>query len=321
MVSINCITYNHEDYIQDALEGFLMQRTDFDFEILVGEDCSTDGTRQIVEKYVQQYPEKIKMITSKQNVGGRENAIRLQEASKGRYIAICEGDDYWTDPYKLQKQVDYMESHPDCTFCFHNAIIVNGKRKRWKMLHKKLIKTSNYYNRGAGMYTAGELAMLDFIPTASYLFRKELLDNPPDWYMTAIVGDVPVKLIAASHGYAYYMDEIMSVYRTGVKGSVTYIWRKESGNKQRQQIINSGFLVMFDAFNDYSNGLFEQDLDTAKIQFEVELLRLDNEREKLKSPRYKEYFRRLGWIGRMKYFAKLYFPRGYILFTRIKAYI
>lgn len=114
LVSIKMITYNHEPHIEQAIKGVLSQRTNFAFELVIGEDCSIDGTRQIVLDYQRKYPNNIQVITSDKNVGSRKNGIRTALACKGKYLALCEGDDYWHNPEKLQKQVNYMESHPEC---------------------------------------------------------------------------------------------------------------------------------------------------------------------------------------------------------------
>jgi len=111
-LSVCIITYNHKTYISQAIEGALMQKTNFDFELVIGEDCSIDGTQEIVFEYAKKYPDIIKVITSDKNVGAISNFIRTLNACQGKYIAICEGDDYWTDPYKLQKQVDFLEANP-----------------------------------------------------------------------------------------------------------------------------------------------------------------------------------------------------------------
>lgn len=121
LVSIVCITYNHEPYLRKTLEGFLMQTTDFPYEIVLAEDRSTDGTRKICEEYKAKYPEKINYIYRDHNVGYNENEYEAMCSAKGKYIAYCEGDDYWTDPLKLQKQVDFLESHPDYSVCWHRC--------------------------------------------------------------------------------------------------------------------------------------------------------------------------------------------------------
>lgn len=132
LVSIVCITYNHEPYLRDALEGFLFQKTTFPFEIILAEDCSTDGTRAICEEYAAKYPDKINYIYRDHNVGYNENEYEAMCAAKGKYIAYCEGDDYWTDPNKLQKQVDFLESHPEYAVCWHRCKHRNVETKEEK---------------------------------------------------------------------------------------------------------------------------------------------------------------------------------------------
>ena len=134
LVSIEIITYNHAPFIRQCIEGVLMQKTTFPYELVIGEDCSTDGTREIVLDYAQKYPEIIRVITSESNVGAFENEKRAYFACRGKYIAICEGDDYWTDPDKLQKQVDFLEEHPDYSMCCHaSKIIVENKKAKPKL--------------------------------------------------------------------------------------------------------------------------------------------------------------------------------------------
>lgn len=132
LVSVVCITYNHEPYLRDALEGFLMQKTSFPFEIILAEDCSTDGTRKICKEYVARYPEKIRYIYRDHNVGYNANEYEAMCAARGKYIAYCEGDDYWTDSLKLQKQVDFLESHPEYAVCWHRCKHRNVETKEEK---------------------------------------------------------------------------------------------------------------------------------------------------------------------------------------------
>ena len=119
LVSVITITYNHEPYIAKTIEGVLMQQVNFPIEFIIAEDCSTDKTRNIVLDYANRYPEQIKVITSEGNVGAEANERRALLAARGKYIAFCEGDDYWTDPLKLQKQVDFLENNPEYSACFH----------------------------------------------------------------------------------------------------------------------------------------------------------------------------------------------------------
>lgn len=132
LLSIVTITYNHEPYIRKCIEGVLMQQVNFPIEFIIAEDCSTDGTLAICKEYAEKYPDLIKLITSENNVGAIANERRAMKAAKGKYIAFCEGDDYWTDPLKLQKQVDFLEEHLDYSVTFHRCKhynVVDGTTK------------------------------------------------------------------------------------------------------------------------------------------------------------------------------------------------
>jgi glycosyltransferase involved in cell wall biosynthesis len=118
LVSVKMMTYNHAPYIAQAIEGVLQQETDFSFELVIGEDCSTDGTREIVFDYQKKNPEVIRVITSDKNVGAHKNSLRTEKACRGKYLAFCEGDDYWHNPKKLQMQIEYLEQHPECGLVF-----------------------------------------------------------------------------------------------------------------------------------------------------------------------------------------------------------
>ncbi|MDF1549683.1 MAG: glycosyltransferase, partial [Bacteroidales bacterium] len=127
-LSVCMITYNHEKYIGQAIEGVLMQKTNFDIELLIGEDFSNDNTRNICMGYKNKYPDKIKLLLREKNIGMMRNFIQTLNTCKGKYIALCDGDDYWTDPLKLQKQVDFLEANPEYALCYHrvNILTHNG---------------------------------------------------------------------------------------------------------------------------------------------------------------------------------------------------
>ncbi|MCI1590684.1 glycosyltransferase [Heyndrickxia oleronia] len=312
LVSINCITYNHEKYISDAIDSFLMQKTNFNFEILIGEDCSTDGTRKIVEDYARKFPEKIKLITSENNVGWRKNEQRVFENSKGKYIALCEGDDYWIDPYKLQKQVDYMENHPECSMCFHAAKIVNE--------NKKIKGTMRPYK-------ASQLSLVEdiisggggFCPTASLLIPKTIMENLPEFCQNAFVTDYPLQMWCASQGYAYYIDEMMAVYRTGVRGSWTS--NLYSGTNVVEKVIDSkeNEIKLLDKFNMNTNYDYSSVINETKINRQFEILLLQNRIKEIKfSKEYKIYYDKLNNIEKIKIYIKLYLPNFYKILGKVK---
>jgi len=213
LVSVCTITYNHEDYIDHALKGAIAQKTDFDYEIVVGEDCSVDRTRTIVDKYAIKYPAFIKVITSEKNLGAIPNFIRTLNACQGKYIALCEGDDYWTDPLKLQKQVDFLEANHDFAICFHNA--------------RKLIQETGddsrlfFNNPPKDVFTIMDIIEKNFIPTLTCVYRNKLFKEFPDWYYDAFPGDWPLHILNAQFGKIKYIDEIMGVYRIHEGGAVS----------------------------------------------------------------------------------------------------
>ena len=121
LVSVCMTTYNHAPYLREAIEGVLAQQTGFDVELVLGEDCSTDSTRAICEEYAARFPERVRLVCGVENIGWRANYLRTFEACRGRYVAYCDGDDWWCDPQKLQRQVAWLEAHPDCGMCYTRA--------------------------------------------------------------------------------------------------------------------------------------------------------------------------------------------------------
>lgn len=207
MVSVSCITYNHENYIAEAIEGFIMQKTNFPFEILIHDDASTDRTPEIIQSYAPKYPDLIKPIyqTENQYSKGIKPALKFNfPRAKGKYIAICEGDDYWTDPYKLQKQVDFLDSNPGHSVCFHLA---------YRLDHATGKKTIQKIRKVKPSYDLSDLLRGNFIPTASIMFRRSFLVDLPDWFSVAPAGDWMLLVLLAQHGKIGFINQAMSVYR------------------------------------------------------------------------------------------------------------
>lgn len=214
LLSVCLITYNHVKYIKEAIEGVLMQKVNFTWELIIADDCSTDGTREIVLEFKQKYPEFIKLIFQKKNVGPAKNWLDLITYPKSDYIAYIEGDDYWTDSNKLQKQVDFMEANMKYSFCFHNAERFNCKTG--------LTKPFNL-NLKPGAYTTKDLLLKNWIvPSASLLFRNNCLPNPiPEWFKTTNNGDLALELVLSIKGNLFYFNEEWSVYRQYAINSIT----------------------------------------------------------------------------------------------------
>lgn len=219
LVSIRCAVYNHEKYLRQCLDGFIMQKTNFRYEVIIHDDASTDKSAEIIKEYTKKYPEIFKPIFQKENLFSKnKDAVRkvLDAAmnKESKYVALCEGDDYWISPNKLQTQIDFLENNPEYSFCFHNAI------NHWEDNSKPdtPIMKENEISRE---YSADELYNKWFYATASFVFRKDVLycDAKKEFERySGIVGDVPLILSATTIGKVYGMTEIMSVYRRHKNG-------------------------------------------------------------------------------------------------------
>ncbi len=215
-VSVLVITYNHEGFITKAIESVLMQKVDFDYEIVIGEDCSTDNTRNILIDYQKKHPDIIRLLLHERNLGlyGRYNFIETLNACQGQYIAMLEGDDYWTSPYKLQKQADFLDSHPECAICFHNVMVIYDDSPG--ISHPFCVPNPNgFYMQGQPkpISTLEDLLKGNFIQTPAVMFRARLFEEFPRWFYLTPMGDWPLHIMNAQHGNIGYIDEIMGVYR------------------------------------------------------------------------------------------------------------
>ena len=209
-VSILMITYNHEKFIAQAIDSVLEQKANFDYEIVIGEDCSADNTRYIVEEYAGKHPNRIKPVFNKKNLGPAINFDRTLHACKGQYIALLEGDDYWTSPHKLQKQVDFLDKHPECSMCFHDSeMLIGGRVKKYP--------TPSLSRQGFG--TLKDVLERFVAASSSLMFRGGLYDKPPEWYYKTAIGTIwGLYILHASYGKIGYIKETMSIYRVHKKG-------------------------------------------------------------------------------------------------------
>jgi glycosyltransferase involved in cell wall biosynthesis len=214
LVSVWITTYNHEAFIAEALEGVLNQVTDFDFEIIIGEDCSQDRTREIVLAYKEKYPEKITLFLPSANLGMNPMCYATYPLCKGKYIAWLDGDDYWIDQYKLQKQVDFLENNPDIVMCFHKVKLVN------EVSHTS--SESGHPNRRPDVDVLTQDDFLDSINpvyTPSVVHRNILGKELPDWFYHLPFPDLGFYFLLLQHGNVKYLSEAMCVYRIHKMGA------------------------------------------------------------------------------------------------------
>jgi hypothetical protein len=247
-VSVVSITYNHEAYIREALDGFVAQKTDFPVEIIVADDASTDATPAIIQEYADRHPHLFRPILRSENVGTHANLIDALSAARGTYLALCEGDDYWIDPMKLTKQVAFLDRHPKTAVCFHpvRMIWTDGHARDSKFPPVKLRRDLSVEN----------LLLRNFMQTNSVVYRRlKSYDDIPadvmplDWYLN---------VRHAIHGDIAMLPETMAVYRRHPQG----MWHNRVADPPRFWLTQGpGHAAMFDAMLD----LFPGDLQREEI--------------------------------------------------------
>lgn len=248
-VSIICITYNQAEYIRDALEGFLMQRTSFKYEILIHDDVSTDGTIEILREYQKKYPDKIRLLLEDENQYSKGvdilNAICIPQA-RGKYIACCEGDDYWIYFGKLQAQYDLMEARDEISLCYHNAVQYN---------EDKDILTLSIFDHKSGYVKDPDIICPKngWYPTASIFCRKKDMLKYPDWHEPT--GDEGIRCHMACYGRLYYINQAWCFYRDRSNGS--WNTKFEEDESVAKKYICDGILFQKE-FNEYSQGKYEK---------------------------------------------------------------
>ncbi len=233
LVTVVCITYKHEAFIAQALDSFLMQKTDFKFKVFVGEDCGPDGTADIVREYARRYPDVIVPFIREENMGAQRNLIDLCQRATSPYIAFCEGDDYWIDEYKLQKQADYMEEHPEVRVCGMEAEIDAPEdwhlRSWYRQMDdgKLLLPNSTPGFRLKEKYSPAYIINLNIAHTSTHFYRWNYDLEIPEWYYQGFVGDVPLLLLQLGTTQLGFLPEAASVYRIN-EGSAFYDKDRES---------------------------------------------------------------------------------------------
>lgn len=249
LVSILCLAFNHQKYLAEALDSFLMQETDFSFEIVIHDDASTDGTTDIIRAYSAQHPDIIRPIYQTENQyskgdGRIVNKFMIPHA-RGKYLAFCEGDDYWTDPLKLQLQIDYMENNPDCVMCTHASSTIDREGKTTNRLRP--------LTDDADIKPEHVIMMPNDFSTATLVLRSAIMSDLPPFYYDAPSGDSSLKLYCVAIGKIHYIDRFMSVYRVNAESSWT---ERVKNNPQRFQQFRLKTIQLLAAFDAFSEGKF-----------------------------------------------------------------
>ena len=319
MVSICCITYNHEKYIKDALEGFLNQKTNFNFEILIHDDASIDNTANIIREYENKYPNIIRGIYQTENQYSKNNKIAetfLFPMARGKYIALCEGDDYWIDNNKLQKQVNFLEENEEYSLVVHPSLCENQvSNERYKM---KSFNTDKSLDLREFLEEYYHVAPKVLFQTSSLVFRgkyiKELLIEKPQFNYNCNVGDIPLELFLANKGKIYFFNSFMSVYRTCVPGSWTLKQRSDL------QCIKSleNMKQMYTEFDIYTGKKYEKIINKFIDMIDFDLSIFKGEYKELVRIKNRTYFRKLNIKSKVFILISAYSPQFAIKLKQFK---
>ncbi len=254
------VTYNHENYIAEAIESVLMQQTNFKYRLVIGEDYSTDKTREICIQYKKKNPDKIHLILNKKNLGATQNSYNIHYACTAKYQAMLEGDDYWTDPFKLQKQVDFLEGNNEFSVCFHIAEYVNTLENKISYFPEKLQKNELTIEDVLQFPSNGW-----FLMTSTILYRKSAIQDLPGWFLEFRNGDCLTVMLASLRGKIYFLREDMSIYRLHTGGIM-------QSNMFSNINVTKSLYLLFLKFNKYSNYKFQKLIFKQLLIFLYEIL-------------------------------------------------
>ena len=288
LVTVACTVYNHLQYIRKTLESLLSQQTDFPYEIIVHDDASTDGTTDIIKEYAEAYPHIIIPVIQTENQYSKGNwghPKTINPLIRGKYVALCEGDDYWTDPYKLEKQISYMESHSDCTMTFHAVNYVhNGKVIR----NDRRSETETDFTVQEIILGGGA-----FCATSSLCCRTDAYIQYPRFRKMAKIGDYPQQILMGLLGHVHYFPEIMGVYRFMEQGSWTLEAYKYQGSVELYKLLVNQICWMAE-LNCYTDYKYDEQI-SAQIEtiMQEELMTRNQEISRLQSV-YKSASWRIG---------------------------
>lgn len=295
LVSVICTAYNQEKYIKDALDGFVMQKTNFKYEVFVHDDASTDNTAQIIKEYAEKYPHIIKPILQTENQYSKGVKIIktiINPLVNGKYIATCEGDDFWCDENKLQKQVDFLESHPEFSASVHNTIFKNENTGESNVKFGNIDKEITIEDVVIGGNQVYQ--------TSSLMYKKQ--DTMPDYMeKTTGAGDYPLAIYLTLAGKVMYFKDVMSVYRVEVPGSWTMRVARNTNNLIRHIKERIELLKAADEYYEYKHTqLFKKRIR----QFEYRIILLEENYKKMVKEPYLELYKKESITFRFKCFIK-----------------
>lgn len=319
MVTVLCTAYNHEKYIRTCLDGMVNQETDFAYEILINDDVSSDGTAAIIREYAERFPDKIRAFFPEKNLYSQ--GINVYDAvffpaARGRYTAICEGDDYWTDPTKLQRQVDFLEAHPEYSACVHNTelLFCDGARADERLVTHDTDCDVEFADILPGMSHA--------FHTSSILGKTALLAETPDFYHIADsygFTDFPYALWLRLNGKIRFLARFMSVYRIN-SGADSWSSDKEAETRRLTRFYR-GVIAMLEAFRGHVR---DEELlklvDENLVVWNFDLLYILGRDRELRKPPYRAILKSKPLSFRVKNAVKCAFPSLHRLYRKARGY-
>ena len=318
LVSVLCTAFNHEQYIRQTLQSFVDQQTDFPFEVLVNDDQSSDGTAEVIREFAEKYPAIIRPFYQEENLFSRGIDIYhtvFYPAARGKYVAMCEGDDYWTDNTKLQRQADFLEAHPEYAACVHNTMMHFCDGSRPDTPHR---------NPGGDC----DVEMDKLIPGledayhySSLMAKKEIISVRPEFYYVGDsfgFTDYPEALWLRLHGPIHYIDRIMSVYRLNSNAAA---WSSGvDGQYDKLVTFLTGKAAMLEAFRSYCPEEYRPLLEEYILRRKFELLYTQGRDREQRKPPYRELLRAMPFRYRLNNFLKSYVPGLQRIYRRTKGY-
>lgn len=271
-VTVYCLAFNHEQYIGKTLQGFLEQEVSIPFHVIVHDDASTDGTRQVIQEYVSRRPELFTVILQEENQYSKKIPIYntfIEPRITTKYCCICEGDDYWSDPHKIQLQYEYLEAHPECSMCVHNTERIDADGNSLRQPFSLLEEDRDY--TAADVIEAGPGGLFH---TTSYMYRTEQRKQMPDCYAVPDVGDYPLSIFMSTQGHIHYIAQTMSMYRVNAKGS----WSLRVEQKADAYLAHLRRLIaMLDRVDGYTERKYHESFEKMIFRYRYHIYATENQ--------------------------------------------
>ena len=310
-VSIICNTYNQVEYIKDALEGFVRQKTNFNFEVLVHDDASTDGTQDIIKLYESNYPKIIKGYYENENQYSKHNGMisKIQRGRvTGRFVALCEGDDYWIDENKLQKQYEFLTQHPEYAMCATYAKVIDARNNA---------ELKSTFERADRDISINELIAEEngrIFPTVSVFMRSDVYLHVSSWRYAFPIGDSPAFIDAALQGKVRLMSDTTCVYRLYANNS----WTNRMQDISSFVSFKNKMIHAFELFNLETNQLYN---DSVKYRIKEALFSIavkTNDYKTVRKSEYRPFYNKISQKNKISLWLRFYFPRMFMLIQTVK---